>query len=529
MQAFILQCDAGVPAGRVYRFRGAAGALEWPMDGGARLGACGIWNFLWRLGARTRDCTVDDLPAPTGAILWAALDEGTEPARLHGLREWVDAGGYLVASGDARAWCDVLGWSRDSWATVRAEHPYAGLAWQLPPDPPGLMAPANWPVGVCRTAPQGARFVGSIHAVQGERQTPARALLVGLDAPAIVAGARYCFLNGHPFAAFQAWLQGQEDLQPWLGWRHRLFWLDEWVSSMAAILMMFPALPRDLPRPGIRGLDATTVILRHDLDHSRDTSYIEEETQRNLPATHGVLKDANTVFWRETLAAHPAHESALHYNTGGRDWLRDGRARLRQSASPVPPQPRRADVAGHGLLRQVRWAQANGIGVASVLRHLIFQIYPEWIDALDHVFEEEPAVRGGSSMFRAQVLRWGAPHVDGVAGTVGEFPDPQFPLWLPFKLAHVGRGGRRLRGWETTSVMECEPALVDQILSHRIPHLPQRVITIGYHPAHARGTVFNAAGSLERFKQVLGVIAQHHVQVESAGSVFALADAGSSE
>ncbi|MDP2318068.1 MAG: hypothetical protein Q8O42_01850 [Acidobacteriota bacterium] len=440
------------------------------------------------------------------------------------LKQWMAGGGYVVASGDAKAWSPILGWDAASWTSIRPEHPYAGLAWQLPHRDAELIAPARWPVGLCRLAPAGARLIGSISAVQGERQTPGRALLVGLDAPAIVSSAQYCFLNGHPFAALQAWLQGQEDLQPWLGWRHRLFWLDEWVSAIADVLSAFPALLPTLPRPGIEGLDATTVILRHDLDHSRDTAYLEEEIRRGVPATHAVLRDGNTAFWRDALAAHPKHECALHYNTGGRDWIREGPSRLRGSGAP-PLRPRLSAVARQGLLRQVRWAQANGIGVASLLRHLIFQAYPEWIDGLDRVFADEPAVLGASSMFRAQVLRWGAAGVDGVAGTVGEFPDSQFPLWLPFKLAHAGRGGARLRGWETTSLIESEPELVDQMLTHRSRHLPQRVITLGYHPAHAHGTTFCASGGIRLFSRVLDVIASHRVRIETARHVFTLAHA----
>lgn len=497
---------------------------DWPIDEGRHLGAAGMWNFLWRIGVHAQDCTVDQLPPPRDAILWAHLDEGTQSDRLLLISQWMAAGGYVVASGDAKAWSPILGWDVASWTSTRPEHPYAGLAWQLPNRDAELIAPARWPFGVCRKAPAMTQMIGSISAVQGERQTPGRALLVGLDAPAIVCGAHYCFLNGHPFAALQAWLQGQEDLQPWLGWRHRLFWLDEWVSTLADVLSMLPALPPQLPRPGIMGLGATTVILRHDVDHSRNTAYLEEEIRRGVPATHAVLNDGNTAFWRRTLAAYPEHECALHYSTGGRDWMREARSRIRGSGAP-PLQPRPAQVARGGLLRQVRWAQSHGIGVASLLRHLVFQVYPEWIDGLDQVFANEQAVLGASSMFRAQVLRWGAARVDGVAGTVGEFPDSQFPMWLPFKLAHAGRGGARLRGWESTSLIESEPELVDQMLGHRSRHLPQRVITLGYHPAHAHGTTFSASGGIGSFRRVLDVIARHHVCIEPARHVFALAHA----
>ena len=526
MKAYVLNVedDDRPPAGEAYRFRGARGNVAWPVGSGARLGSCGIWNFLWRLGVNAIDCSLDSLPPPGSAIVWASAEASLNPQRLAGLRNWMNSGGYVVATGDGRVWADVLGWRRDDWASTHGHHPYAGIAAVMPGRSAGLVAPPRWSFSTCQSPPHDARVLGSLHHVNGERQTPGRALLSAVVAPAIVAGRQYCFLNGAPFAALQAWLQGQEDLQPWLAWRHRLFWLDEWVSAMAMTLAELPALPADLPRPGIKGLGATTVVLRHDVDHSRDVAYLEEETRRRVPATYAVLRDGNTAFWRDALGGHPDHECALHYNTGGRDWLREGRTRLRgQGAAPL--QPRRADVTGDGLLRQVRWAQSQRVGVASLHRHLFFQVYPEWVDALDHVFESEAAVHGASSMFRAQVLRWGAERVDGVAGTVGEWPDPQYPFWLPYKLANAARGGQRLRGWETASVMECEPEFVDQLLRHPLPHLPQRVVTIGYHPAHAKGTTFHESGSFDTFTRVLDVITSHRTGIERADRVFALANA----
>jgi len=181
-------------------------------------------------------------------------------------------------------------------------------------------------------------------------------------------------------------------------------------------------------------------------------------------------------------------------------------------------------VTARGLSRQVRWAKRHRVGTTSLLRHMGFLVYPEFVDALAYVFDTHSGVRGGSTMFRAQILRWGTDRVDGSAGTIGEWPDAQFPLWMPFKLAHAGDGGRRLRGWESASLMESEPELVDQMLSHSVPHLPQRIITLGYHPAHAQKAAFCRGGTLSSFRRVLVVLAGHHVRVELLSRVFTLAD-----
>lgn len=525
LNAYILEGVDGATSGaKCYHFRGATAARAWPMDAGINLGAAGAWNFLWRLGIAAASCRFDRLPAPSSSILFAAFDQPPSAEQAGALQAWIKAGGYVVASGDAKHCASSLGWDADAWHNIEPENPYAALAWVIDGRSPELIAPVRWRAAACRAVPAGSRALGRIACVQGERQTAARAALLPLaDAPAVISGVGYCYLNGRPFAAFQAWLQGQADLAPWLGWRHRLCWLDEWVSAVAGIVSDVSPLAA-VPHSGIGGLGATTVVLRHDLDHSRDTAYLEAESARGLPATHGVLDDANASFWVTTLEPHASHESALHYNTGGRDWFREARARLAGTSAP-PLALRRSDIVGQGLHRQVKWAQSRGIGTASLLRHLSFQPYPEWIDALDFVFATEPGVLGGSSMFRAQTLRWGADRVDGVAGTIGDWPDAQYPFWLPFKLAIAADRGRMLRGWESASLMECEPQLVDQVLSHRIPRIPQRVITLGFHPAHARGTTFHRGGSLDAFLQVLVVIAAHGADVAAMRTVFASADA----
>ena len=524
MNAYVLwphgRPDQGPRPADAYRFRSAGGLCDWPVHEGARLGPCGTWNFLWRLGVHARDCSVRELPAPKGSALWATLN-GDESADDRGrLREWIEQGGYVVAAGDPAAWNEVFRWGTSVPAWTRPEYPYAGLAYVLPGRAPELVAPARWRFASFAEPPAGVQLSGALAAVQGERQTPSRATLVPLaGAPALLFGSGYCYVNGNPFAAFQAWLQGQEDLQTWMGWRHRLFWLDEWAGAVADLLSGTPALGADLPRPGIPGLGSTTVVLRHDVDHSRDLSYLEHENARGVAATYAVLRDANTSFWVGQLARHPSHECAFHYSTGVRDWWSLARTRLAGRRGSTY-KPARAVIANRGLLRQVQWAQRHAIGTSTLHRHLAFLVYPEWVDAMSTVLDAESSVLGSSSLFRSQVLRWGTDRIDGGHGTIGDWPDAQFPLWLPFKLAHAGRGGRRLPGWESASLMEAEPQLVDQMLRHRVPHLPQRVVTLGYHPAHAAENTFARGGSRPGFLSVLDVIRDSGADVRPLRAVY---------
>lgn len=508
-------------ADAAYVFAGTRGRTAWPTREGANLGAAGMWNFLWRLGYRPQQ--VESPPPPSsGRLLLAQLDAMPVPPLREALAGWCSAGGRLVVAGDAAA-CAAVVDPEGRWERARVPHFSSGLAYVRDGSRPLLMAPAGWAYTRI-AAGHGAEAVGfgRVAAVGGERQSPERASVVPVEAaPAVLRTPRGCFLNASPFAAFQAWLQGQEDLQPWMAWRPRLSWLDAWVSDVAALLSALGALSLDADRPGLPGLGETTVVFRHDLDVSRDTAYLEDETRAAVAATHAVLPDRNARFWTSRLAAAPAHECAYHYTTGRTAWAQTAGRVLSGRRSRVLIADRSA--VGRGLLRQVRAARASGIGIATLHRHLAFLLYPEWIDGMDATLAAEPTVLGSSSLFWGEVLRWGSDRVDGLTATVGEWPDAQFPLWLPFRLAHAADGGRLLRGWESTSLMEPEPALVDALLGSRLPHVPQRVFTFGFHPAHAAASTLVAGGSRDSFRAVLGVVRDHGASVRPLRDVYQLA------
>jgi len=341
-----------------------------------------------------------------------------------------------------------------------------------------------------------------------------------MDCPAAVRFERFFLLNCDPFGAFQAWLQAQVDLEPWLGWRHRIFWLDEMVAFLRVMLVRVGVLPQDSHALGIPGFGATTVVLRHDLDHSRDTAYLDLENVARVPGVHAVLKDFNASFWRKKLREWPQHETAFHYNTARysrvTNFLRKKIFRL----PPTPYLPARSELVGTGLLRQVQWAKRAGVGIGTLHRHLSLVYYPEYVDALDAVFEHEPGVLGASSYFQGDVLRWGVDRVDGVRGTFASM----FPYWFPFRLAHVGDGGRLLRGWETASLMEMEPAMLEQILNHKVDGLPQRLLVLTYHPAHANREIFTAGGCVVWFREVLDILRSTGTEVMTLREVFGKLD-----
>ena len=125
------------------------------------------------------------------------------------------------------------------------DNPYAALAWFSEEGKPELIAPPSWAyLVVKKNVDDSLECKGKLAAISGERQTPQRALITPLeDAPAMLYAGKFYYINGNPFSAFQAWLQGQENLEPWLAWRHRIFWLDELAASICKTLRYYQLLP----------------------------------------------------------------------------------------------------------------------------------------------------------------------------------------------------------------------------------------------------------------------------------------------
>ena len=519
MRIFLFK-HTGLSQGREYKFSSVNQAVLWPQEDGIRLGMAGAWNLLFRAGIRPHIVDENNLPMPEiGDVLFASADFKFSSNAERVILEWIAAGGRVTAAGYPEAW--RFAFPKDVFLeSARLDNPYAALAWFSEEGKPELIAPPSWAyLVVKKNVDDSLECKGKLAAISGERQTPQRALITPLeDAPAMLYAGKFYYINGNPFSAFQAWLQGQENLEPWLAWRHRIFWLDELAASICKTLRYYQLLPES--KNGVRGLAKTTVVFKHDLDFSRDTTYLDMENKAKVPGVHVILRDRNTSFWVDKLRSIDGHEPAFHYNTGSYSRVLEV---LRDKLLHLPKRsirPNKKEIVGRGLLKQVQWAKRKGIGIETLHRHLCFILYPELIDALDIVYRSEKDVLGSNSLFRAQVLRWGTDSADGLCGNYGDFPDPQFPYWFPFRLAHAGQGGRLLRGWESTSMMEIEPGLVEQMLDYNIPEFPQRVLIFNYHPVHAHLPTFAKGGCVNWFLKILDLCKSKDVEIRSLSEVY---------
>ena len=512
--------NSSVPKGRSYKLTGQSAPVSWPQEDGTNLGMAGIWNLLFRAGVNPVIVKVNDIKMPrAGEVLFVSADSRLSQETEIILKKWLDYGGQIVASGNLDAFsiflpADVV------TETARYDNPYAALAWIFGNSAPELIAPTKW--AYAKISNQSDRRMvchGRIAAVHGERQTPSRALITMMDdAPAIMQIGNFWYFNGNPFAALQSWMQGQEDLEPWIAWRHRLFWLDEFCAYLCKTLRIYNLIPS--LQLGVPGLAKTTVVLKHDLDFSRDTTYLDLENQENIAGVYPILRDSNTDYWVKKLTTQHKHESAFHFNTARYSRALEAARNLLLKLPKRPMRPDRNGVQGTGLLKQVKWAKRQGVGIETLHRHAHFLLYPELVDALDKVYAELPEVLGSNSFFRAQVLRWGVNVVEGMSGTLGNFPDSQFPYWFPFRLAHAADGGRMLRGWESTCMMESEPKLIEQLLDHVISDLPQRVLVFNYHPAHANKSTFTSGGCFKWLLDVLSILDERDIPVRTLEDVY---------
>ena len=479
--------------GNVYRFRGASGPMSWPLQR-TPLAAGGLWNFLWRLGLRAAEpVAISANAVATGASVFISI-EGPLPA---------DLAQALLARREGREWTIVTGTVEAvaSLLPVR-EVPLTwsdGIGVSVDDGAVGLLAPPKSQV-FALDAPGGWTTIGELFAVGGERQTPDRAILQKLErTPLAVVSGRLVIINADPFAAYQAWLQGHDDLGPWLGWRHRMVWLDEYAVFLADLLdRIAPGLLTAIPPCEINLADRV-MVLRHDLDHSRDTSLLDYEVAAGVPATHAILDDRNLKFWMERLARHPDHEAAFHYDTARVPTLIDRLMSRTGIRTPIPIAADPSRIAAGGLARQIGRIVAKGLRPRTLHRHLSFLYYPEWIDAL---FATDQSVVGGSSYFRGRVLRFGAAADNPNGGAGVETPDVQFPTWFPFRPWHAAIG-HLAAGFEGSCIMEAEPELVMQVLAQALRRPIRRVVTLCYHPAHARTNIIVTGGTTRWFNRTL--------------------------
>ncbi len=486
-------------------------AISWPKSRGENLGQTGAFNLFLRGGFKPEITSVGHLyRLRSDDVVVVDLPAGNAPLPnqlLSGLSECAATKVYTGSLSGATS--SALGLPKFIERTPSSPYNSFGVRLDGFPTP---IQPADWAIYAARETPALSRY-GQIFEIAGDRLDPGKALCRPVDGASLIYcpndGTPFVFLNGHVLSAFQAWLQGQEDLTQWLGWAPRQHWLEQFADGLLSEF----SKAIDLSKFASLSVASAAVCFRHDNDDSCDGTFAQVQDEAGVEATYALLHDGNLDAWKAIRTKFPRHEYALHFTTIERRWRLNKYLHYALSKTPlrgvVDQYSYGRDVYGNGgLVDQVSVARNAGISVTTLHRHFAYLAYPEFIDALDGVYESFDDVRATSSLFRGNIYRWGANELDGTVSSSGAWPDVQFPFWLPWKLAHAGRQGKMLAGWECTLLMEPEPEFLAQVLATRYARLPQKFVMVCYHPANTVQSPFIDGGSIPWLKQGID-IARH--------------------
>ena len=468
-------------------------SCHWPRELGANLGQAGAFNFFLRCGFKVfmicssqanilKSCDLVVIDIPYGGTCDKAI-----------IHRYMRTGCRIMFTGDFMPVASFFGVANPSF--VRPQRPYNCFGYSHR-DRSTPLQPPNWGAFLAPDRAANPRLAGSLFEIAGDRLSPQMALRFPIPdsflfATDITEKGQLIYVNGFIFSALQAWLQGQEDLTPWLAWNSRLHWLDDYVDMLFDAFVEYGAMATSFER--ITEIGSSTICMRHDVDDSTDYKFAELECEAHVNATYALLDDKTLPSWLDTKKRFPNHEYAFHYST-----ISPKHQINKYLHHVINMTPARvfmnayltgAAVIGDGkLVDQVRAARSHGISIKTLHRHFSYLPYPEIIDALHGVYESNLGVIGSGSYFRSRVYRWGAHDLDGETSTVGQWPDSQFPFWMPFRLAHAAHKGAILPGWECTLLMESEPEFIQQMLKTRHRNLPHKMLMLCYHPAHTDRT-----------------------------------------
>ena len=197
---------------------------------------------------------------------------------------------------------------------------------------------------------------------------------------------------------------GQMSIENFKNWQNPLFCLDEFILNLKEIIEDALGTKINVDTNAISDNDHRgTIVLRHDVDSSRDISYLEYELENKIPATYALLVDKNTKFWLSKLRNKPDIEISFHYNTVDEGSIFTKIAN-RSFKNESQYKPFIKGITGSGLYRQYLKAKSSGIYAETLNRHGPFIVLPDFYDAMEYLCRREPAVLGGGSLFRGIIL-----------------------------------------------------------------------------------------------------------------------------
>lgn len=485
-------------SGSFYEFTGAENKIKWPRDTGAFLGEAGAYNIFNRVFPG-KVHSIDSLEGEYKGddIILINFESNPPQEKIDGLLYLLRRNITIIATGNLKYYEKFL--DVHDIKDQRMDDPYAGLGYQpvLSESNIEFLAPNKWSISSGLIASEETTFASPILKIHGEIQSPTKCLKTKIEnSYLLLMKNRFVYLNGRPFNVFQAFLQGQENIYTWMNWHDRQHWLDEYADRLLSLLSKNTHLSFESS-----SIPSLSVILRHDVDFSRDTSYLDLEQRHDVKGSYSLLMDNNLSYWLKILKNSP-HEVTFHYSTGGSFYLTKLMKQLNLPSTIMEIYYKKL-IRRNGLSKQIARAKKKGINTDVITRHFNRLYYPEYIDALFYAEKKHPTLSVVSSYFRTMVLRWDDLFTSSPNNSLGEWPDSQFPYWFPFKVAHAGQNGVLSRCFETTSIMESEPEYVQRVLAWRGKCINTFTYVLNYHPAHSKGPLINKNGCLGYLEDII--------------------------
>ena len=501
-------------SGSIFTFEGTTGRVRWLKGEYAYLAPNGAASVLRRLCIKFDWLRDEEVTGPFALRRYHTLIVPHAVALSDEVRKaviaWVDEGGYLLVSGRTDIPKELLGISKIEWYQPQG---YTSIEYKGSQMIAGYR---GYTVGLGEPAP-GSEVLASAYET--------KSLGKGTDfeeyhplGPAVIKSGKVIYITLPFFETIGAMLQGHVNFEEIRGVGHRFKYLD-WLSRFLKDILE-GADWRHLSHVRVKpwGEYQGVVVLRHDVDESTDTTYLNYERKRNIPATYAILDDHRRKHWLNAVALHPETEAAYHFDTSSEKITRFEKL-LRLMGGVSSKVSSKAD--GKGLWRQIMKARDSlGIPILTGQRHNSFFHYPEIVDAMDYLYEQEKEVLGLGTMFRFTNFMYGAKDNNDEHTYIVKHPDTSVPFWFPFKLWYASANRHyALRGWDITHMLEPEPWLTEHLLNQE-EYIDDGVYTLGFHPAHCWGKSFRPEGNWQWFEKAVELGYSHGYLFATCKEVF---------
>jgi hypothetical protein len=493
-------------SGETYHFPSAFGyAREWLKGEYAYLAVNAVPTVLHRFAIKhdvvSESEFIEHRDSYSELFIPNAVSLGRE--MIDAVGEWIERpGAFLFVSGRTNLPPELLGLSE-----YQERRPDGYTGWRWTPDSPfsdhelwgeyHISSYRGYTYNAAR-ASESANVLADLFEFTGDLTSPCTSNKRRLG-DGIVATDRTIYIANQLFEFLGAVIQAHVNVEDIRLWNNPTHWGDTLAYFVHEILRT--RAPHRLWQTRLQpfGTYDGALQLRHDTDHeasdSIDLSMLEYQVQNAVPASYYVMDpkycttrctDLGTRIWLNELARYNFIEVAQHNDSVDGD----------------PPRW----IVGTGLYQHISESDRNlGIRSRTAGRHMGFLVYPETIDAMDYLYENDPEMLGLCTFSLYDMLAYGERNPEVVVlgkqltYVTYDHERPSIPAaipgyWFPYNVVvSTVDEHKQLRGWDVTHDTDCDFDRIEELFDGRNAHDPKvqsklnnGVFTIQYETQLAR-------------------------------------------